>query len=194
MVLDPFVVSALLSALARIKHGVPVTYWQALAEGFSAWPRLMLVRFVVIWVLLLPSLGWLAIYQAGPAVRIVGSLGLIGLTVLILALLVRFARRGFGGGARRRLPCSPSGGRRPSSPRASAGAFSGRATALFVLIFGVAIAGGQAFRTVPGANHFVVRVLFDCILAVAQSLFTIALFLFYWRKQEIPAPVEPART
>ena len=70
VVLDPFVVSALLSALARIKHGVPVTYWQVLAEGFSAWPRLMLVRFVVIWVLLLPSLGWLAIVPGrarGPA-------------------------------------------------------------------------------------------------------------------------------
>src|SRR5262249_13819618 len=49
-------------------------------------------------------------------------------------------------------------------------------------------AGGQAFRAVPGANHFVARVLFDCVLAVSQSLFTIALFLFYWRKQEIPAP------
>ena len=63
-----------------------------------------------------------------------------------------------------------------------------------MLIFGVAVAGGQAFRTVPGANHFVARVLFDCMLAVAQSLFTIALFLFYWRKQGIPAPAEPART
>ena len=65
MVLDPFVVSALLSALGRIKHGVPVTYWQALAEGFSAWPRLMLVRFVAILVLLLPSLGWLVISREG---------------------------------------------------------------------------------------------------------------------------------
>jgi hypothetical protein len=51
-----------------------------------------------------------------------------------------------------------------------------------------------AFRAVPGANHFVVRVLFDCILAVGQSLFTIALFLFYWRKQGITAPPEPAAT
>jgi hypothetical protein len=36
-------------------------------------------------------------------------------------------------------------------------------------------------------------VLFDCVLAVSQSLFTIALFLFYWRKQGIPAVV-PAAT
>jgi hypothetical protein len=46
----------------------------------------------------------------------------------------------------------------------------------------------------PGANHFVVRVLFDCALSVGQSLFTIALFLFYWRRQGIPAPTEPVAT
>jgi hypothetical protein len=193
VVLDPFVVSALLSALARIKHGVPVTYWQALADGFTAWPRLMLVRFVVIWVLLLPSLGWLAIYQAGPALRLAGSLALIGLTMLILALLVRFALVDSVvvlGAA------SPFNAWRRAAELTAGQRWSilWTAATLFVLIFGVAVVGGQAFRTVPGANHFVARVLFDCMLAVAQSLFTIALFLFYWRKQGIPAPAEPART
>ena len=71
VVLDPFVVSAMLAALARIKQGAPVGYWQALAEGFGAWPRLMLVRFMAVWVLLLPSVGWLAVYAAGPAVQLV---------------------------------------------------------------------------------------------------------------------------
>ena len=70
----------------------------------------------------------------------------------------------------------------------------GTAAVLFVLIFGLAVIGGQAFRAVPGANHFVARVLFDCVLAVSQSLFTISLFLFYWRKQGIPAPAVPAAT
>ena len=193
VVLDPFVVSALLCALARIKRDVPVTYRQALAEGFSAWPRLMLVRFVVIWVLLLPSLGWLAVYQAGPALRLVGSLALIGLTLLILALLVRFALVDSAvvlGGA------SPLNVWRRAAALTAGQRWSILWTAitLFVLILGVAIVGGQAFRMLPGANHFVVRVLFDCILAVAQSLFTIALFLFYWRRQGIPAPAEPAAT
>jgi len=68
------------------------------------------------------------------------------------------------------------------------------AVPVFVLIFGLAVIGGQAFRAVPGANHFVARVLFDCVLAVSQSLFTISLFLFYWRKQGIPAPAVPAVT
>lgn len=193
VVLDPFVVSSLLSALARIKQGVPVTYRQALAEGFSAWPRLMLVRFVAIWVLLLPSLGWLAVYQAAPGLRAIGGLGLVGLTLLILVLLVRFA-----------LVDSAVvlGGASPFTAwRRAAELTAGQrwrilwtAAVLFVLVFGVAIAGGQAFRVVPAANHFVVRVLFDCILAVAQSLFTIALFLFYWRKQGIEAPAHPAAT
>jgi hypothetical protein len=40
---------------------------------------------------------------------------------------------------------------------------------------------GLAFRAAPELNHFVVRVLVDCALSVAQSAFPIVLFLFYWR-------------
>jgi hypothetical protein len=193
VVLDPFVVSAMLSALARIKQGAPAGYWQALAEGFSAWPRLMLVRFVVIWVLLLPSLGWLAVYAGGPALQLVGGAVLVGLSIAILVLLVRFA-----------LVDSVVvlGGASPLTAWRQAAALTAgqrwsilwTATVLFALIFGLALAGGQTFRSVPGANHFVARVLFDCVLAVCQSLFTIALFLFYWRRQGIPVAPQPAAT
>lgn len=193
VVLDPFVVSAMLSALVRIKRGTPVGYWQALAEGFNAWPRLMLVRFMVIWVLLMPSLGWLAVYAAGPAVQLVGGAALVGLSLLILVLLVRFALvdsvvvlDGASPLTAWRRAAAITAGQRWS--------ILGTATVLFVLIFGLAAAGGQTFRAVPGANHFVARVLFDCVLAVTQSLFTISLFLFYWRKQGIPAPAVPAAT
>jgi hypothetical protein len=193
VVLDPFVVSALLSALARIKRGVEVTYWQALAEGFRAWPRLMLVRFIVIWVLLLPSLGWLAVYRATPALQVAGGLGLVGLTGLILVLLVRFALMD---------SAVVLGGASPITVwRRAAALTAGQrwsilwtAAVLFGLILAAALLGGHVFRTVPGANHFVARVLFDCLLAVAQSLFTIALFLFYWRKEGTPAPAPPAAT
>jgi hypothetical protein len=193
VVLDPFVVSAMLSALLRIKQGAPVGYWQALAEGFNAWPRLMLVRFMVIWVLLMPSLGWLAVYTAGPTVQLVGGAVLVGLSLLILVLLVRFALvdsvvvlDGASPLTAWRRAAAVTAGQRWS--------ILGAATVLFVLIFGLAVAGGQAFRAVPEANHFVVRVLFDCVLAVSQSLFTISLFLFYWRKQGIPAPAVSAAT
>jgi len=193
VVLDPFVVSATLSALARIKRGMPAGYWQALADGFVAWPRLMLVRFMVIWVLLLPSLGWLAIYAAGPAVQLAGGAALVALSLAILILMVRFALVDSAvvlGGA------SPLTAWRRAAELTAGQRWSilGTATVLFALIFGLAVTGGQAFRTVPGANHFVARVLFDCVLAVGQSLFTIALFLFYWKKQGIPAPTVPAST
>jgi hypothetical protein len=191
VVLDPFVVSALLSALARIKQGVEVTYWRALAEGFRAWPRLMLVRFIVIWVLLLPSLGWLALYRSAPGLRVVGGLGLVALTAVVLVLLVRFALLDSAvvlGGASPltvwRRAAELTAGQR--------GSILGTAVALFVLIFVIAVLGGHIFRTLPGANHFVARVLFDCVLAVTQSLFTIALFLFYWRKEGRPAPAQAA--
>ena len=193
VVLDPFVVSAMLSALVHIKRGGPVSYWQALAEGFNAWPRLMLVRFMVIWVLLMPSLGWLAIYTAAPAVQLVGGAFLVALSLLILFLLVRFALvdsvvvlDGASPLTAWRRTAAITAGQRWS--------ILGTAAVLFVLIFGLAVIGGQAFRAVPGANHFVARVLFDCVLAVSQSLFTISLFLFYWRKQGIPAPAVPAAT
>ena len=193
VVLDPFVVSAMLSALARIKQGVPATYWQVLAEGFGAWPRLMLVRFMILWGLLLPSLGWLAIYGAAPAIQAVGGLALLAVSVGIVLLLVRFAVVDsavvLGGG-------SPITVWRQAA-ELTAGqrwAIFGTAIVIFVLIFGLAVIGGQVMRAVPGANHFVVRVLFDCALAVGQSLFTIALFLFYWRRQGIPAPSESVAT
>jgi len=151
------------------------------------------VRFVAVWVLLLPSVGWLAVYTAGPAVQLVGGLALVGLSIVILVLLVRFALVDsvvvLGGasplGAWRRAATVTAGQRWP---------ILGVAGLLFVLIFGLAVIGGQTFRSVPGANHFVARVLFDCVLAVSQSLFTIALFLFYWRRQGHPAPVTPAAT
>jgi hypothetical protein len=193
VVLDPFVVSAMLAALARIKQGAPVGYWQALAEGFAAWPRLMLVRFMAVWVLLMPSVGWLTIYTAGPMVQLVGGLMLVALSLLILLLLVRFALVDSVvvlGGA------SPLNAWRRAA-RVTAGqrwSILGAAAVLFVLIFGIAVIGGQTFRSVPGANHFVARVLFDCVLAVSQSLFTIALFLFYWRRQGSAVPVTPAVT
>ena len=193
VVLDPFVVSATLSALARIKQGRPAGYWLALAEGFTAWPRLMLVRFVMVWVLLLPSLGWLALYTAVPTLQLVGGAVLMVLSVLILVLLIRFA-----------LVDSAVvlGGATPVSVwRRTAQLTAGQrwsilwtAAVLFLAVFAIAVAGGQAFRSVPGANHFVARVLFDCVLAVSQSLFTIALFLFYWRRQGIAAPAVPAAT
>jgi len=170
-----------------------VSYWQALAEGFNAWPRLMLVRFMVIWVLLMPSLGWLTIYTAGPVVQLVGGAFLVALSLLILFLLVRFALvdsvvvlDGASPFSAWRRAAAITAGQRLS--------ILGTAAVLFVLIFGLAVIGGQAFRAVPGANHFVARVLFDCVLAVSQSLFTISLFLFYWRKQGIPAPAVPAAT
>lgn len=193
VVLDPLVVSAMLSALARIKQGVPVGYWQALVEGCSAWPRLMLVRFVVVWVLLLPSLGWLAVYGAGPGLQLVGGAVLLALSVAILVLLIRFALMD---------AVVVLGGASPWTVWGQAAELTAgqrwpilwTAIVLFGLVFGVAIMGGQAFRVLPGANHFVTRVLFDCVLAVSQSLFTIAFFLFYWRQQGIPAPAVPAAT
>jgi len=52
---------------------------------------------------------------------------------------------------------------------------------IFTLLVAVVMGLGTAFRAAPELNHFVVRVLVDCALSVVQSVFPIALFLFYWR-------------
>ena len=38
------------------------------------------------------------------------------------------------------------------------------------------------------AEHFVVQVLADCLIAVTQTVFTIAMFLFYWEARQAPVP------
>jgi len=57
-------------------------------------------------------------------------------------------------------------------------------------VLSVAMLTAQLVRAVPELNHFVVRVLLDCLVAVSQSLFTIALFLFYWRGRGLEGPAQ----
>lgn len=191
IVLDPLVVSATLVALARIKQGLPVDYWQALSEGFAAWGRLVGLRLLINAMLWLPALGWVAMGGSAPAVMVAGGLLLIAVTGLILVLLIRCAVVDavvvLGGAnaltAWRRAAALTVGQRGP---------ILGTMALLFALVFGAVLLAGQAFRIVPALHHFVVRVLVDCALAVTQSLFTIALFLFYWRAVPAAPPLAPA--
>ena len=189
--LDPLVVSATLVALARIKQALPVGYWQALGEGFKAWGRLMGLRFLINAMLWLPALGWVAVTGSAPAVMIAGGLLLIALSALILVLLIRCAVVDavvvLGGAnaltAWRRAAALTAGQRWP---------IFWTVVLLFTLVFGAVLLAGQAFWAMPALNHFVVRVLVDCALAVSQSLFTIALFLFYWRAVSAASTPAPA--
>lgn len=185
MVFDPLVVSAALVALARIKQGLPVAYWPVLGEGARAWSRLLFVRLIVTTAVLLPAAAGSALARSGRGGLAAGALLLVLLTVM---LLVRFAvvdsvvvLEG-----RTVLTCW----------RRAAELTSGRrwtvlwtAALLFGLVSSVAVLAALAFKAAPELNHFVVRVLFDCMLSVGQSLFTIALFLIYWRaRPDRPGP------
>ena len=179
VIFDPLVVSATLAALGRIKQGLPVTYGLAIAEGLAAWPRLFAVRFMIHCAVAVPVLGALAIRPSGPW-GLMGAGVLLVLAGLFMALLVRFAvvdsvvvlERGNVVTAWRRA-AQLTAGRRWLILKT--------AVTLFVLIFGLAMLFGQAFRVAPDLNHFVPRVLIDCVLAVSQSVFTVAFFLIYWR-------------
>ena len=178
-IFDPLVVSATLSVLGRITQGLPVGYAAAMLEGLAAWGRLFVVRFIVNCAVALPALGILGIGSSGPG-SVVAGLLLLVVAILVLVLLVRFAvvdavvvLEGANAltGWRRAAPLTV--GRRWLIARTVA--------ALFALILGGTLLFGQALKIVPELNHFVVRVLADCVIAVSQSLFTIALFLVYWR-------------
>ena len=179
LIFDPLVVSATLSALSRIKQGLPVDYATAMGQGLAGWGRLFFVRFVINSAVALPALGGLAIDPSGPRGLLVGVV-LLALAVLILAGLVRYAvvdsvvvlDGATALSAWRPAARLTAGQRRP---------IFGAAAVLFVGIVSAAMLAALLFKAAPALNHFVLRVMVDCGLAVGQSAFTIALFLFYWR-------------
>ena len=189
-VFDPLVVAATLVALARIKQRVPVDYVTALGEGARAWGRLLAVRFVINVALWLPGLTWLAISRAGHGMAWVAGILLAALTVAILIVLIRCAVVDavvvLGGGN-----VLTAWGRAAALTVGQRWRIFGAAAAVFALLVGAVLLAALVFRLAPAVNHFVVRVLVDCALAVGQSLVTIVFFLFYWRAAVSAAP-EPA--
>jgi hypothetical protein len=180
VVLDPLVVASTLAALGRIKTGMPVGYGAAMAQGLAAWGRLLIVRFVINFAVAVPALAALfASPVRGPATVVVGA-ALLALAVFTAVLLVRFAVVD--------SVVVLEGGTAMTAWRRAAAITAGQRwtilwtlVALFVVVLGLAVSASQLVRVIPELNHFVVRVLLDCAVAVSQSLFTIALFLFYWR-------------
>ena len=153
-VFGPLVVAATLAALARIKRGEPASYAQAMRDGFAIWPRLFIARFVAS-----------ALVLAGLIALVVPGVLVLLRLCFVDALVV--------------LDGAPLG----AALRASNALTAGRRLAifwtggfLFVAVFSVAM----TLSTLAGAaHHFVVQVLVDCVIAVTQTVFTIALFLFY---------------
>jgi len=60
---------------------------------------------------------------------------------------------------------------------------------LFVTVFSVAM---TLSALAGAAEHFVVQVLVDCVIAVTQTVFTIALFLLYREALQAAAPAPGA--
>lgn len=159
LVLGPLVAGAIIAALDRIARGEPASYSEALGDGLAVWPRLFLVRVVT------------GLIIAG---------GLLLLVVPGVILLVRYALvdsvavlEGAGPGAARRRSAELT-----ASQRRDIFMTGG---ALFVAVWVASMTLSVVLHAVPPLNHFVVRVLLDCAFAVGQTVFTIALFLFYQR-------------
>jgi hypothetical protein len=166
-IFGPLVGAATLAALARIARGDPPTYGQAMAEGLAAWPRLFFARLVQ------------------------GVLVLVGLVALVVPGLVLLVRVSFTD-ALVVLEEMPLG----AALRASNVLTAGRREAIFwtggALLVGVFSVATILSVVAGAAEHFVAQVLVDCAIAVTQTVFTIALFLFYREARYPAAPEVPA--
>ena len=162
-VFGPLVGAATLAALARIKLGETPSYGRALADGLAAWPRLFIARLVQ------------------------GAIVLVGLIAFIVPGLVLLVRVSFVDAL-----VVFEGQPLIAALRTSNALTAGRRAAIF-WTGGALLAGVLALATIlsvvaGAAEHFVAQVLADCAIAVTQSVFTIALFLFYWEARHAPAP------
>jgi hypothetical protein len=166
-IFGPLVVAATLSALARIKRGEPASYPQAMVDGLIAWPRIFIARLVV---------------------SVVVLAGLVALVVPGVMILVRLAFVD----AFVVLDATRLG----PALRASNALTAGRRLAIFWttgFLFAVVFSLAIALSALAGAaNHFVVQVLTDCVIAVTQTVFTIALFLFYREARYAAVAAAPA--
>jgi hypothetical protein len=166
-IFGPLVVASTLAALVRIVRGEPASYFQALVDGLAAWPRLFIARLVAS-VLVLAGLAALLV----PGVIILVRLSFVDALVVLEGAPLGAALRASNALTQgRRLTIFWTGG------------------ALFAAVFSAAF----TLSTLAGAvEHFVVQVLVDCVIAVTQTAFTIALFLFYREARHAAATAAPA--
>ena len=162
-VFGPLVVAATLAGLLTIKQGQPPRYLAAMRWAIILWPRLFLARLVVS-VAVLAGLVALVVPGAILLVRLAFADALVALDGVPLGQALRISNTLTAG---RRRGIFWTGG------------------FLFAAVFSMA----AALSALAGlAEHFVVQVLADCLIAVTQTVFTIAMFLFYWEARQAPVP------
>jgi hypothetical protein len=165
-VFGPLVGAATLAALARIRSGEPASYGQAMLDGLAVWPRIFMARLVA------------------------GAIVLVGFVALVVPGLILLVRVSFVD-ALVVLEGLPLG----AALRRSNALTAGRRSAIFwtgsVLFVGVFSLATILSVLAGAAEHFVAQVLVDCAIAVTQTVFTIALFLFYREARAAPAPTPP---
>ena len=177
---DPLVVAAVISALARVKTGLPATYVEVVLEGLRAWPRLIIVRLVIYTLVAVPLAVGLALSAPSGNPNVVGGVLASVLAALLIIFLVRIAVIDAVvvlEGATLRTAWA----RAIELTRGRRGQIFGVMLVLVTFLVAAVLGIGLTFKQQPQLNHFVVRVLVDCALTVLQLPFAIAGFLFYWR-------------
>jgi len=161
-VFGPLVGAATLAALARIRRGEPATYGRSMLAGLAVWPRIFMARLVA------------------------GAIVLIGLVCLVVPGLILLVRVSFVDAL-----VVLEGLSLIAALKASNALTAGRRAAIFwtgAALFAGVFSIASILSVIAGAaEHFVAQVLVDCAIAVLQTVFTIALFLFYCEARHVPA-------
>jgi len=164
----PLVVAGTLAALLAIRRGQAPRYLSAMRWAFLAWPRLFVARLVVS-----------AVVLAGFVLLVVpGVLALVRLA-FVDSLVV--------------IDDLPIGRALSLSNRLTAGRRWGIFWAGGIIFVGVFLVAATVSALASLADHFVVQVMADCLIAVTQTVFTITMFVFYWEaRRQASAAAAPS--
>jgi hypothetical protein len=162
----PIHAAAMIYALARIKSGQKVTYFDAIGMGFRRWGSLFGARFTT---------------------GLLIMLGLFALVVPGIMMAIRFALvdpivvlEGLNGSEARQESADLTRGHRWS--------IFGAYVLFFMLFLPLSFAVEMLFEEFEPLNNMAVSTIFDCGLDIAASLILIVLFLFYWERRPQPLP------
>jgi hypothetical protein len=191
IVFDPIVVSAITVALAALEQQLPAGFGESLWRGLLRWRNVLPIRFTIYSAVLAVGAGTLYVNRLDAGGRLLGGIVVFGVGIAAVAVFVRCA-------VVEQVAVLEATGplrawrRAAQVTRGMRWRILGVLAVLSAVVLSFATVLLYVTHTVFALDHFVSRVLINSAISVVQSVFTIALFLFYWRARTAAAVEQPA--